>query len=148
MGAGVETCEFPMIALALAVEGELSTCEECRGNWILHWSWLGVESWKLELISLPYSVPFTYRQFFLILISLRMVPASMSFHLSFKRIESLSLSSGERSGLTKKGWLKVPLLDKILDTSVVLTSLTRMGLGRWREGLNFPRRKQSLIDRG
>ena len=77
-----------------------------------------------------------------------MVPASMSFHLSFKRIESLSLSSGERSGLTKKGWLKVPLLDKMLDTSVVLTSLTRMGLGRWREGLNFPRRKQSLIDRG
>ena len=133
MGAGVETCEFPVIALALSV-GELSTCEECRGDWILHWSWLGVESWKLELISLPYSVPFAYRQFFLILTSLRMVPASMSFHLSFKRIESLSLSSGERSALTKKGWLKVPLLHKMLDTSVVLTSLTRMGLGRWREG--------------
>ena len=89
MGAGVETCEFPVIALALSVEGELSTCEECRGDWILHWSWLGVESWKLELISLPYSVPFTYRQFFLILISLHMVPASMSFHLSFNPLYTI-----------------------------------------------------------
>ena len=61
-------------------------------------------------------------------------------------MESLSLSSEERSGLIEKGGLSDLLFVRTLDTSADLISLTKIGLGRWEEESNFPKRNESLID--
>ena len=58
----------------------------------------------------------------------------------------MTLSARERSGLTKRGCLREPLLDKMLEASAERMNLTRIGLGQRASALNFPRRKQSLID--
>ena len=84
----------------------------------------------------------TNNRSFLILISLREIPDWISFHISLRRMEALSLSSEERSGLIEKGGLSDPLFARMLDTSEDLISLTKIGQGRWEEESNFP--KQNL----
>ena len=73
------------------------------------------------------------------------MPDWIKLNLSFKRIESLSRSSGDISGLILMGGLSTLLFERILETSAILTNFTKIGLGCDRWGLNLPRRKQSLI---
>ena len=65
---------------------------------------------------------------------------------ALRKMESLSLSSKERWGLIEKGGLSDPLFTRTLDTSADLISLTKIGLGRWEEESNFPKRNESLTD--
>ena len=59
-------------------------------------------------------------------------------------MESLSLSSEERSGIIARGGHSDLLVARTLDTSADLISLTKIGLGRWEEELNFPKQNKSL----
>ena len=68
----------------------------------------------------------TNNRSFLILISLREILDWISFHLSLRRMESLSLSSEERSVLIEKGGLSDLLFVRMLDTSADLISLTKL----------------------
>ena len=61
----------------------------------------------------------------------------MSFHLSFRRMDSQSLCSGERSGLMDKGGVRNCLLAKILETSAVRIILIRIGTGMLGGGIEF-----------
>ena len=73
----------------------------------------------------------------MILISLREIPGWISFHLSLRRMESLNLSSEERSSLIEKGGFSDPLFARTLDTSADLISLTKIGLGVGRKNQTF-----------
>ena len=60
----------------------------------------------------------------------RATPDCIRLHLSFSRTDSMSLCSGDMSGLIKKGLGNDPLFDRILVTSEILISFKRIGLGR------------------
>ena len=64
------------------------------------------------------------------------------------RMESLSLSLEEQSGLIAKGEFRDPLFARTLNTSADLISLTKIGLGHWEEEWNFPKWNKSLTDSG
>ena len=61
-------------------------------------------------------------------------------------MDSFNLSVGERSGFREKGGDRDHLLARILVTSTEWMNLTKIGLGWEEEELNFPKRKESLID--
>ena len=75
----------------------------------------------------------------LILIDLRRWPFWINDHLTLSKMDSISRSAGERSGLISNG------LASIVAASMAHCNLTSIGLGRVSWGLNLPNRKQSKI---
>ena len=103
---------------------------------------------KLEFFSSPWSLLLTKILLLLILIDLRSVFFCIRAHLSFRRIDSTSLSSLVISRLIRIPFGSELVLDNKVDTSMALLKLTRIGRGREDCSWYFPRRRRSRIDKG
>ena len=109
------------------------------------------EAWfkmRLEFLTSPCSLLFTKILLPWILIDLRSVSFWIKTHLSLRRIDSMSCSSGVISGLIRIPLGRDLVLDSKRDTSITLLNLTKIDRGCLHCSWYLPSLWWSWMDKG